>query len=82
MDKQTVWITKYAITRGIYEMEISSISDDGNTVHGKAWNDTFRGEGKNWCRTREEAVKRADAMRLKRIEDLKKQIAKLEKMKF
>lgn len=82
MDKQTVWITKYAITRGIYELEISRISEDGQTVYGKAWNDSFRGEGKNWCRTREEAVKRADAMRLKRIEDLKKQIAKLEKMKF
>lgn len=30
-----VWITKYALTTGIFEMEVESQSEDGTGVYGK-----------------------------------------------
>lgn len=40
------------------------------------------GEGREWHRTLEGARKRAEIMRMAKIANLKKQIAKLEKLKF
>lgn len=75
----TAYISKYALTKGI------------EAVHGKQFYD-YRGyldAGRNvlyrtgdWHLTREDAIERAEEMRKKKIESLKKQIAKLEKMKF
>ena len=36
-----VWITKYALTRGIFEMEVKSTSRDGSTVYGNAWDEAY-----------------------------------------
>ena len=77
-----VWITKYALTRGIFEMEVKSQSKDGTAVYGKAWDDCYRGEGKEWHRTKESAIQKTEEMRQKKIDSLKKQIEKLERMKF
>ena len=49
---------------------------------GKAWSDCYHGEGKEWHRTKEAALVRAEKMRQKKIASLKKQIEKLERMKF
>ena len=43
---------------------------------------TFHGEGKDWHRTRESAIKRAEAMRKKKIISLRRQLAKFQKMTF
>ena len=56
--------------------------DDGKAVYGKAWNESYHGEGKEWCRTKEEAIKRAEEMRKKKICSLKKQIEKLNSLRF
>lgn len=77
-----VWITKYALTTGIFEMEVESQSEDGTGVYGKAWSDCYHGEGKEWHRTKEAALVRAEKMRQKKIASLKKRIEKLEMMKF
>lgn len=77
-----VWITKYALTKGIYEMEVESESKDGKSVYGKAWNDSFHGEGIEWCNTKGEAVKRAEEMRIRKIKSLEKQIDKIKSLKF
>ncbi|MFR3727660.1 hypothetical protein [Lacrimispora sp.] len=77
-----VWITKYALTSGIKEMEVEQSEDFPDIVKGKTWNDSYHGDGREWHRTYESAIAKAEEMRLKRIESLKKQIAKLEKKRF
>lgn len=74
-----VWITKYALTQGLKEVRNKAIDiGDGRIcIPG----DAFYGRGE-WAHDRTEAVKRADAMRRKKIESLRKQIVKLEAMRF
>lgn len=63
-------------------MDVESQSEDGRAVYGKEWNQCYRGQGIEWCKTKEEAVERAEVMRKKKIDSLKKQIEELEKMRF
>ena len=77
-----VWISKYALTQGIYEMEIDHMSEDGRAVYGKAWTEAYHGEGREWHRTKEDAVKRAEEMRIRKIKSLEKQIEKIKSLKF
>lgn len=79
-----VWITKYALTSGIEEMEAEYNPQFPQTVSrtgGSTW-DYFHSEGKNWHRTKEGAIARAEAMRFKKIASLNKSLRKLEKLKF
>lgn len=77
-----VWITKYALTTGIYEIE-AEITENGSAFDMHASLPTFYNkEGKDWHRTKEDAIQKAEAMRQKKIVSLKKQIEKLEKLKF
>jgi len=78
-----VWISKYALTQGIFEMEAeqdktypSMVTRIGNNL------ETYHEEGRDWHLTKESAIKKAEEMRLKKIESVKKQLAKLEKLKF
>ncbi len=77
-----VYITKYALSQGIFEMDVERQSEDGKLVCGKSWNQSYHGQGVEWCKTKAEAIARAEEMRQKKIASLKKQIEKLEKMKF
>lgn len=77
-----VFITTYALTRGIKEEEARIKSfKEGEYAH-------IKGEyigyaiGKEAFYTLEEAIKKAEEMRKKKIASLKKQIEKLEKMEF
>lgn len=77
-----VWITKYALTKGILEKECE---DRGNGAVKEAENRFpiyYHREGDEWHRTKESAIKKAEEMRQKKIASLKKQIEKLEKMRF
>lgn len=78
-----VWITKYALTQGIFEKEAKECDRPGMISIDEGYGCVyFHDEGKDWCRTRESAIKRAEEMRQKKIASLKKQIKKLEEMKF
>jgi len=80
-----VWITKYALTQGILEDYVVVCHDtDKNMVKiaGGSWTDIFHGEGKEWHRTKESAIKCAEEMRLKKISSVEKQLQKLKDMKF
>lgn len=79
-----VWITKYALTQGIIEKEVREGGKgfEGMIVTKDKYPACFHGEGKEWHRTKESAIKEAEEMRKKKIESLKKQIKKLEVMKF
>lgn len=75
-----VWITKYALTRGILEREVEDcgdgiVKDDSSYI-------TCYYNKKDYCLDNESAIAKAEEMRKKKIDSLKKQIDKLEKMKF
>lgn len=74
------FITKYALTRGIRK---ATLKVDGAGYASERPFSFLGFSGKSgWARTKEEAVKQAEAMRKKKIASLKKQIAKLEKLEF
>ena len=81
-----IYITKYALKDGITSHDINDIRicGDGNMIHiakihSQAY---FHGNGKEWHETKESAITKAESMRVKKIANLKKQIAKLEALKF
>lgn len=79
----TLWITKYALTSGIYEREQIEIDGDmaivlePKSIGGKNYY-----HGKDWHVTRDAALARAEDMRLAKIASLEKQLVKLEKLNF
>jgi len=80
-----VWITKYALTKGIFEIEAEVcefISPDMIKEVGCEYPTYYHGKGKDWHKTREDAVKRADEIRKKKVVSLRKKIEKLESMIF
>ena len=75
-----VWITKYALTDGIMEKKVEECGDGMcNTVEDEY---TAYYHGRDWHRTRESAVKRAEEMRVAKIKSMEKRIAKLKNLKF
>ena len=80
-----VWITKYALTLGIQRMEVEECDSSPSMVATKkgGWNrQYFHGEGREWHRTEDSAIARAEKMRLAKIESLRKSIKKLESLSF
>lgn len=82
-----IWNTKYALTTGITTHEVNgtcgtndSMVEVPKTVKRYAF--YLHGEGKDWHRTEESAIARAEMLRAKKIDSLKMQIKKLEKLKF
>jgi hypothetical protein len=78
-----VYITKYALTKGIYEVEgtVGEYAKGMVTVQ-KSENsyDYYHGEGVEWHRSYEDALKHAICLKNKRIAYLKKQIQKIERL--
>ena len=80
-----VYVTKYALTKGIFSVEAKFCSDADRTmveVLTKANEYTYYLHGNSFHLTLEDAVNRAEEMRLKKIASLKKQLARLEAMDF
>lgn len=80
----TYYISKYALTKGVYAVETDEPLFEGRMVvvrqkYGDAY---YHNEGQDWHRTREAANAKAEQMRIKKIGALKKQIVKLEAMRF
>lgn len=77
----TAYITKYALSSGIKitTVEMSNISANMVQDLSDRWG---LYHGKDWHRTREEAIKRAEEMRMAKRASLTKQIAKLVKLDF
>lgn len=71
------FITKYALTEGIIEVEYTHIFNDGSI--------TFEGEYctvSEWQSSKDDAIKKAEEMREKKIKSLKKQLDKLANLTF
>lgn len=81
--KQTVYITKYALSSGIMKEEMN-VSEDGKVCSGrpKGWEYFGSFYGNEFFLTEKEALENAELRRSKKIESLKKQIKKLEGMEF
>jgi len=79
--KIKVWISKYALASGIAEHEAEI---KGDTAYPGAPFMSFTGfvMGKDAHDSREGAVVAAEAMRVKKIASVKKQLVKLEKLRF
>jgi hypothetical protein len=81
-----VWITKYALTQGITEIDAEVCESGGGSMIRKLPNTYFgeyyHGEGKDWHKTRESAIARAEKMRAKKLVSLRKQTKELEEMVF
>ena len=78
-----VWITKYALTAGIIETELAEICQWGmiRADIGMASN-YFQAEGREWHKTKESALRRAEIMKANKLDSLRAQIAKVEAINF
>lgn len=77
----TGYVTKYALTMGIEKVSLEETSEPGMVrVAGQGYSIYFH--GKDWWRTREEAVKRAEEMREAKIKSLLKALDKIKKIDF
>jgi ketol-acid reductoisomerase len=74
-----VWITKYALTQGIIETEAERSKNHEDMI------DTGKFgyyHGSDWHKTKQEAIKKAEEMKEKKILSLEKQLTKLRILKF
>jgi len=77
------YITKYALTTGIYKMQVTYYPYENMIVQrGSAGVCDHYFHQNEWYRTWEEAWARAEEMRKKKIDSLRKQIDRLEDMVF
>lgn len=80
-----VWITKYALTKGMSEVDLDKVV--GAHINGE--NLYYRVNGfpigyikGEWHTEKSNAIAKAEEMRTKKIASLKKQIEKLENLNF
>lgn len=76
--KINAWVTKYALTKGVCEVEVELRG--GYAYSTCRFRTQFRPE--HWYRLRANAQAKAEDMRIAKIASLRKQIAKLEKLRF
>jgi hypothetical protein len=81
-----VFVTKFALTQGILEVEVEGEPTIGDMVVSVPkpgeYKDHFHGEGKDWHRTLDDARQRAEFMRVNKVASLRKSLAKFERLKF
>lgn len=79
------YVTKYALTGGIMLVDGERVGDRGEMLcrhQPGSLQQYFHGCGKEFHNTFDEAVARANEMRIAKIASMKKKLAKLEKMEF
>lgn len=83
-DVFTAWITRYALSAGIRKIQARETEHPGmiEEVGGNNIMPYYHGEGNDWHRTPEAALKRAEAMRDAKIKSHQASISKLQKLKF
>ena len=83
-----VWITKYALFQGIFEVD-ARLCETMDSQNGRQMivvrspsTAYYHGNGREWHTDRASAIKRAEKMRKAKIGSLRKQIEKLESLRF
>jgi hypothetical protein len=74
-----IYVTKYALTQGIWAVEAEKAPSKRNYVRTVGQFPTYYYKGQ-WCPSRKSALDHAEQMRIKKIASLRKQIKKLENM--
>lgn len=79
-----VYITKYALTAGIIEVQDAEYtSSEGMiSVKSRGTHAYFHGEGKDWHHSKDGAIKRAEVMRRRKLESIEKQRQRIEQLRF
>lgn len=77
-----IWITKYALTKGILEVDGEICADTSTEMVKYGGYQYVHREGRDWHRTRESAIARAEVMRKTKIAALTKHAQKLRGMRF
>lgn len=81
-----VWITKYALTKGILEVDSETVKDfhvRGNSIYYREQTGYPQGfHDGEWYEDQQVAIAKAEEMRQKKLASLKQQIEKLEKIVF
>ena len=75
-----VYVTKYALTSGIFKCEVKLLKEDMVRLSKDRYAQFFYGD--EWQPTWESALRRAEEMREKKLVSLRKQIQKLEGKDF
>ena len=75
-----VWMTKYALTDGIIEADGVRTTQGVYIANSGLNTDWFYGS--DWHSNKQSAINKAEEMRQNKIASLKKQIEKLEEMRF
>jgi len=79
----TVYITpSNVLKRGIQERLVETTYADNTVRDVEKTSKTYAGEGREWHRTYESACKRAEALRVRRIEVIEKELAELLVLRF
>ena len=76
----TAWVTKHALSTGIQVVKGEVCHDISSGM--LTWKPYGTAHGKDWHRTPESALERAEQMRKDKIASLRKSIAKMEAMTF
>ena len=76
-----VYITKYALTKGILEVEVN-VSEAHPSMAVDSENSVATYHKPDWFTTKEEAIARAEQMRMKKIFSLEKSLRKLKELKL
>jgi len=78
-----VWVTKYALTQGLFEMNAEIVNRGELHIYAKGKTPMGRNLfTREWTKTREEAVTKAEAMRTARLKQLKAAIKKMQDKTF
>ena len=80
-EPKTYWLAKYALNGGVKEIVHTGRASAGGHIYPQGTRHSYK-IGKDVFESRGAAVAAAETMRLKKIASLKKQLAKLEKLKF
>lgn len=78
---KTVWISKYALTKGVYSAEVEikdSIEDRTGVIVGF----NFYAIGRDCHFNKADAVKAANEMKIKKLKSLDKQMKKISALEF
>lgn len=79
---QTVWITKYALTTGIFTGVVNTEPGSSELINLKCHPYNYYRIGQDAFLTEDEAKAQARVMKDKKIKSLEKQIKKLKQMEF
>ncbi len=81
-----IWSTKYCLTEGIIEHEIDPMDANNSLIvipKNKCSCAVYlHGEGRDWHKCREDAVLRADEIRIRKLKSLDRQIKTISAISF